>query len=508
MDRAADFPFTIMDIAALLRLNIRRKGAGHVYVDCPICGDRRGKMNLNLTKNVWRCNYCGEGGGMLALYAAVYGISNSDAYRTICETLQTGGFAPEYKTQCKANSPKEVPQSERANMRTLHHTLSALLSMLTLTPKHREHLRIKRGLTDEQIEQFEFKSTPPPYLCRTLTEQLIKQGCTVQGIPGFYMNDGGKWTVKFHQRTSGILIPIRSVDGLLCGLQTRLDKPIHDKNDPPEKSGIKYLTLSSAGKNMGTTSKSPVHFVGDPCSRVVYVTEGALKADIVHALTGRTFAALIGANNTAGLDELFTFLKKNGTEEIIEAEDMDKYSNDMVNKGASKICQLAVKHGMTCRRLIWNPNYKGIDDWQLALCRKNELQEEVTTINSGQQLQRFRVYQLDLEKIKTCPFAFRSIKTMHNAGYQQPPAADYRLVYDGALHCAKDSEPKAILRSIYDRCNDVFPEGYLGHSLSMSDVVELYDEEKRSCFYCDESGFTPVQFEAVLARPMPGGVQQ
>ena len=508
MGRATDFPFTILDVASLLRLTVRRKGAGHMYVDCPICGDRRGKMNLNLTKNVWRCNYCGEGGGMLALYAAVYGISNSEAYRNICDALQTGGSAPAYVSQSKVDVPKEVSQSERANVRTIHHTLSALMSMLPLMPGHREHLRTKRGLTDAQIEQFGFKSTPPPYLCRSITEQLMKQGCTVQGVPGFYVNDNDKWTVKFHQRTSGILIPIRSVDGLLCGLQTRLDKPIRDKDDPPEKQGIKYLTLSSVGKNMGTTSKSPVHFVGDPCSRVVYVTEGALKADIVHALTGRTFAAMIGANNTSGLDELFTFLRKNGTEEIIEAEDMDKYSNNAVNKGASKICQLAVAHGMTCRRLVWNPNYKGIDDWQLALFRKNEIKKEAMTINSEQQIQQFRIYQLNLEGSKTYPFAFRNIKTMHKAGYQQPPAADYRLVYDGTVTCAKDSEPKVILQDIYDLCNNAFPDGYLGHSLSMSDVVELYDKEKRSWFYCDESGFTPVQFAPELAKPMPAGKQR
>ena len=94
MERRSDFPFTIMDVASLLRLNIRRRGPGQVYADCPICGDRRGKMNLNLTKNVWRCNYCGEGGGMLALYARVRGIGSSDAYREICDALQTGQCVP------------------------------------------------------------------------------------------------------------------------------------------------------------------------------------------------------------------------------------------------------------------------------------------------------------------------------------------------------------------------------------------------------------------------------
>ncbi len=339
--KATGFPFTIMDVASLLRLNIRREGSGHIYVDCPICGDRRGKMNLNLTKNVWRCNYCGEGGGMLALYAKVYRISNSDAYKEICDALQTGSAASAYSTPSPAGPNKEMPQAERASEQEIHRTFTTMMSALSLTPAHREHLRSKRGLTDAQIDQFGFKSTPPPEFCRILARHLAEFGYRVQGVPGFYIDDYGKWTIKFHRRTSGILIPIRSVEGLLCGLQTRLDKPIRDKDDPPEKSGIKYLTLSSTGKNMGTTSKCPIHFVGDPCSRIVYVTEGALKADIVHALTGRSFAAMIGANNTAGLDEVFAFLRKNGTEEIIEAEDMDKYSNDMVSKGASKVCQLA-----------------------------------------------------------------------------------------------------------------------------------------------------------------------
>ena len=413
--KATGFPFTIMDVASLLRLNIRREGSGHIYVDCPICGDRRGKMNLNLTKNVWRCNYCGEGGGMLALYAKVYRISNSDAYKEICDALQTGSAASAYSTPSPAGPNKEMPQAERASEQEIHRTFTTMMSALSLTPAHREHLRSKRGLTDAQIDQFGFKSTPPPEFCRILARQLAEFGYRVQGVPGFYIDDYGKWTIKFHRRTSGILIPIRSVEGLLCGLQTRLDKPIRD----------------------------------------------------------------------------------------IEAENMDKYSNDMVNKGASKVCQLAVKHGMTCRRLVWNPNYKGIDDWQLALHRKNEIRKEDVTINMEQQLQLFRVYQLDLDGIKTYPFAFRSIEVMRKVGYQQPPAADYRLVYDGEILCAKDAEPKDVLERIFIRCNDTFPEGYRGHSLSMSDVVELYDEKNRSYFYCDQSGFVPVQFSAELAKPLP-----
>lgn len=57
-----EFPFNIMDVVELLRLRVRRQQSNSVYVDCPFCGDRRGKMNVNFVKNVWRCNYCGEHG--------------------------------------------------------------------------------------------------------------------------------------------------------------------------------------------------------------------------------------------------------------------------------------------------------------------------------------------------------------------------------------------------------------------------------------------------------------
>ena len=92
-----------MDVAELLHLHIRRRQADSVYANCPICGDKRGKMNINFAKNLWRCNYCNEGGGMLSLYGKVYGISNSEAYREICDTLQNGLTAPEY-------TAKELPE--------------------------------------------------------------------------------------------------------------------------------------------------------------------------------------------------------------------------------------------------------------------------------------------------------------------------------------------------------------------------------------------------------------
>lgn len=532
-----DFPFGILDVVELLHLHIRRRQADSAYTDCPFCGDRRGKMNVNFVKNVWRCNYCGEHGGMLNLYARVNNTTNSEAYREICDALQAGdtswGYGGAESADAYAGVPAREPhagrqpdmgitQAERASLQEIHQTYSLMLGMLSLNSAHRAHLRSeKRGLADEQIDSLGFKSTPPYFLCRSLTERLIKQGCRVEGVPGFYLHEGGYWTAKFSSRTAGILIPAIGIDGLIHGMQILLDVPFKDRDDPPEKAGTKYIWLSSSAKNMGVTSGSPVHFIGNPFARTIYVTEGILKADIAHVLLNRSFVAVAGANNVAQLGPLFALVAQNGTELIIEAHDMDKYSNEMIAKGSSKIYLLARQHGMECRRLTWNPNYKGIDDWQLAL-RKEKQQKE----GGDQNLQkdrvffrqegegipeekpgfsshgcRFRIYQLLFDEGReTIPFAFKGIQDLYKAGYEQPPASDYRLVCDSELACPEEWKDMEILEQISAHYGNHVPEGYKGRPLASSDVVELDDETGRRYFYIDGRIFEPVRFSPFLAK--------
>ena len=146
------------------------------------------------------------------------------------------------------------------------------------------------------------------------------------------------------------------MDGLICGMQIRLDTPLRRRDDPPGKSGAKYIWLSSVGKPHGVTSGSPLHFVGEPFAKTVYVTEGLLKADIAHCLTGRCMA-------------------QNGTKLVVEAYDMDKLENEYVTSAAEKVQQIARVAGLQSTSLVWNTAYKGIDDWQLAL-RQEETKEK------------------------------------------------------------------------------------------------------------------------------------
>lgn len=69
-----------------------------------------------------------------------------------------------------------------------------------------------------------------------------------------------------------------------------------------------------------------------------------------------------------------------------------------------------------------------------------------------------------------------------------PQMSDYQTVYDGEVETND-------LEALYTKFNVAHPPGYAGHSLSMSDVLELYDEAGSTYHYCDRFGFKEIAFE-------------
>lgn len=310
-----DFPFNIKDVAYLLNLHIRHKNTVSLDADCPFCGDRKGKLNLNLKKNVFKCNRCGESGGMLALYGKVYGVNNHTACREIKDALGRDEKAPAYQVTYKKVEEKEleIENSPPASDEVKHRTYTMLFSLLILAETHKKNL-LERGFSEEKIEENGYKSTPV-FGFKKLTGKLIAAGCTVKGVPGFYLDEDGEWTVYFNPKSAGYMIPVRNLDGLVVGVQIRLDHPY---------DGRKYIWLSSVNFHMGVSSGSPVHLAGEPGAKVVFVTEGLLKGDLSHFLSGRTFGCVPGANQYANLAPFLEAMKALGTEFIYEAYDMDK----------------------------------------------------------------------------------------------------------------------------------------------------------------------------------------
>ncbi len=72
--------------------------------------------------------------------------------------------------------------------------------------------------------------------------------------------------------------------------------------------------------------------------------------------------------------------------------------------------------------------------------------------------------------------------------FGQPDKENYELVYDGEVE-SND------LELIYTKFNLNHPAGFTGHSLSMSDVVELYNSTGSEFHYVDRFGFKKINFE-------------
>ena len=111
----------------------------------------------------------------------------------------------------------------------------------------------------------------------------------------------------------------------------------------------------------------------------MFVTEGALKADIASALSGRTFIAVAGTGCIDSLKEPFEIIKRNGVSKVYEALDMDKTVNENVARASRKLMCLIKKFGFKTKmtRWKWGKNSpkenKGIDDMLLNMKMKGEI---------------------------------------------------------------------------------------------------------------------------------------
>lgn len=73
--------------------------------------------------------------------------------------------------------------------------------------------------------------------------------------------------------------------------------------------------------------------------------------------------------------------------------------------------------------------------------------------------------------------------------FGEPKPENYRVVYDGQLETND-------LDAIYEKFNLNHPPDYQGHSLSMSDIIELYDDNGSTFYYVDRFGFKEIDFQA------------
>ena len=134
-----------------------------------------------------------------------------------------------------------------------------------------------------------------------------------------------------------------------------------DEGEP----GRKYRWLSSRNAPNGTRSYSWTHVSGSTASKRAYITEGPLKGDVASYLDNDALFVCIGG--VFALHGLKDTLISLGVTEVVEAMDMDQMSNPQVRRAIQSIRQEVQSiRGIRYSKYVWNPAYKGIDDYYLS----------------------------------------------------------------------------------------------------------------------------------------------
>ena len=110
---------------------------------------------------------------------------------------------------------------------------------------------------------------------------------------------------------------------------------------------------------------------------------------------------------------------------------------------------------------------------------------------------RIKVYQIDHDMDgKRVRFEPMSIAQQH--GGVDPSI--YKTVFYGDVEADN-------LKDIFGICNTEVPGTYQGHSLSVSDVVEVLDDVpsvEKGCYFCEPAGFEKVDFDVSQCAGMDG----
>ena len=105
--------------------------------------------------------------------------------------------------------------------------------------------------------------------------------------------------------------------------------------------------------------------------------------------------------------------------------------------------------------------------WKDGVFERLSKGEQLTENSEGRvPLKNVRIWQLKPDS--DYDLRFRAYDEIQNV-YGEPCIRNYEAVYDGEL----DTND---LEAIYSKFNMDHPVGFKGHSLSISDVVELYDD--------------------------------
>ena len=105
------------------------------------------------------------------------------------------------------------------------------------------------------------------------------------------------------------------------------------------------------------------------------------------------------------------------------------------------------------------------------------------------------IYQIDTsrDRKRICFFGLDEIKEL--TGEDTLNSGIYDKIFSGDVDCNN-------LEAVYRMFNTDHPAGYTGRSLSVSDVVEITDSDKKGFYFCDNIGFQKIIFDSSLCKDL------
>lgn len=243
-----------------------------------------------------------------------------------------------------------------------HRVYCRLIQALSLEREDHQRLR-DRGLSDEAIRKAGFRTLPLRDRSTFVNAAAGEHHPSTElaGVPGFYWNQTtDEWKLGGF---SGTLIPVMDDHQRISACMIRL-RP----GDPNVDDFGKYTWMSSnpkpdKGRFGGASSGAPTH-VAHPVSleteKVLWLTEGALKATVAAHLSGYRF---LGVAGTSAWRQALPLIGTYEPQGVVVAYDADLVTNEHVREAAKNLAAALLQDGWSVALAFWPLDVaKGIDD--------------------------------------------------------------------------------------------------------------------------------------------------
>ncbi len=350
--------------------------SGEFRCSCPSCGSGK-KIDrsfcVDLDTETYHCFKCElKGKFSQNLYAELHNIDKATARKEIMSRLGIDTRTAFPKKERHNFEPVASIETETkiAPVKTRNNVYRTVLRQLSLSDKHKKDL-LNRGLTEREISTLEYKTFPGNNIESVwkIINALAKQKLNPEGCAGFYKTK--RWVCKKPMKDV-IMVKYISFDNNLTGFQMRRNDEYLKKEDE------KYLWWSSKKEDHGSKPAGMIHyacdfeknakgewqpkvFEGKSGEKYMCITEGAMKGDIAHTISGKPFICLPGVSIQKDLEKDLPKLKKIGVTTFIICFDADQLMNINVLKQTKRLADMLEDNGFkTINGTLWNLTYKTI----------------------------------------------------------------------------------------------------------------------------------------------------